>query len=280
MTAKRKAGTKKPSAAELKRQAAAGKQSADTNSQAIGELTELVKASLAGQQSINERLDDLDRTPTMDQVLNHHDQSERAINDVFGVDLEEADYPEKGPQKLPPHLQEAAKKFARNNPVTREQSLDTGELPVGQLEDRILSSTGPAASALDAPFAPDDEAIILESGKMLSKNKYDMEMFMQEQVLVKLHDTTDETAIPTPQSINGGRSFYFIRGSMQWVPRFAIEPLARAKVTTYTQRKVRLSNDDESYQNVPHTTLMYPFEVVQDTPQGKQWLRHIISEAY
>jgi hypothetical protein len=31
---------------------------------------------------------------------------------------------------------------------------------------------------------------------------------------------------------------------------------------------------------VPHTALMYPFEVMKDSAKGKQWLRNILAEAY
>jgi hypothetical protein len=278
MTAK-KAG-RKPSAAELKRQTAQERVKSDDNSAQMGELMSLVKQSLDGQAKLADEIENLKKRPAEVPLLAQHDPHEKAMNSVFGAEIGEEDYPVYEAPILPGYLVDAQKKFkARDVPASIPKTLDVGDLDVGQFEDRIMSPHGPSEDSL-APIVPEDSGIQLESGKMFSKEKYDMEMFMQEKVLVRLHDSTDSTAVPNPQAINGGRSFYFVRGEMQWVPRVAIEPLARAKLTTYSQVKKRLANGDETYVNVPHTVLMYPFEVVKDTPKGKQWLRHIIAQAY
>jgi regulator of replication initiation timing len=291
MTAKaatKKRATRKPSAKEGVRQASEAKKQADAASQQIGELSDLVRQSVqsnealrADNEELRKKVEELAQRPTKEQMLANHDQNERVINDTLGIpDLMASDYPEKPDFRLPDGLREVSRRMdmAKNNPAIIRKGLSTEEVDIGQLADRALDSEGPAAGSLESA-SPLEDGVYLESGKFYSKSKYEIEMFMQEQVLIRLHDSTDETQIPLPESINGGRSWYFIRGRMQWVPRLAIEPMARAKKTTYTQRKVRHENGTEQYVNIPHTALMYPFEVIEDNDRGKQWLRNILAEA-
>lgn len=273
---------KTPSAAELKRQVAAERSKSDSANDSIAQLTALVKQSLDGQAKLQQEIADLRRLPTKDQLLATHDKGERVINSVLQEDDDESGYPEKPEDTLPPHLQRIAQKIssAKNHPATRlgdGQELDTTNHEIGQFEERPMRSDGDARESIQ-PLRSVDPDIVLENGKSFSKEKMDIEMFMHETVLVMLHDSTDETQIPMPDVTNNGSTQYFARGEPMWVRRKYIEPLARAKKTTYTQRKVRHDNGDEQYIMVPHTALMYPFVVLKDTARGKKWLRNILAE--
>lgn len=136
---------------------------------------------------------------------------------------------------------------------------------------RVLSSDGPARQALDPVYVE-----VVE--KPVSKDKLDMLAFMEEPVRILVHDTTDPTAEPLPQVINDRSSQFFIRGQEQTVKRKFIEVLARAKKTTYSQEKFTDANGNESYRNIPHTALRFPFQVIEDTERGKAWLKAILSE--
>ena len=155
--------------------------------------------------------------------------------------------------------------------------VDTTNHAIGQFEPRVMRSEGDSADSLD-PIESAEKDIVLENGKVYSKDKMDLEMFMHEYVYVNVHDTTDETQAPMPEITNDGTTQYFIRGRPDWVRRKYIEVLARAKKTTYTQRKVTMDNGVEQYIQIPHTTLMYPFVVLQDTDKGKKWLRNVLAE--
>jgi len=281
MTAKKPMKRKAPSTAELKRQIAHERSQSDNSAAQMGELTELVKKALEGQAILANQVEELSRTPTREQMLKQHDQSERVVNDVLRFDVGEEGFPELPPDadELPHHLKKIKEQLARNRPIERFDSLDAGQEDIGQYRERPMDSTGPAKDML-APLVAEDTSIALESGKMFSKEKYEVEMFMNEMVLIRVHDTTDETQVQIPEAINNGRRQFYVRGQMQWVRRYSLEPLARAKKTTYSQRKIRDENDVEKYINIPHTALMYPFEVLKDTDRGKAWLRHILAEAY
>ena len=283
MTAKstaRKSTRKSPSPAELKRQLAAEKAKGD---QALDRMAMALEGVTGQLTSMQGQIDDLKQLPTKNQMLTNHDKAEKVINSVLNEDIGEEGVPEKQENILPDKLQQLVREFdrrkdARNNPVVLRETVDTEGQEIGQLEDRPMSSFGDASESL-APIRAVDDAIVFEN-KRYSKDKLDHELFMHELVLMKLHDTTDETQIQMPEVTNGGRNQYFIRGKMQWVRRLMIEPLARAKKTTYTQRKIRHDDGNEGYIQVPHTALMYPFEVLQDTTKGKQWLRNILAEPY
>jgi hypothetical protein len=285
---KRKPKAKAPSSAELKRQISSEKAKNDNLSSQIGELTSLVKASIEGQADLRKEVELL-KMPTPERILSQHNKSERVISTVLGEADDEPfpDVPEEM-KLLPAHLRKIRDEFSRqgvsldakNNPVTKigdGQEVDSTDHKTGQFEPRLMKSDGPASESL-APLRGQDTTITLENGKLFSREKFEIEMFMHETVLVLVHDSTDETQIPIPSVNNGGDTQYFIRGKQQWVRRKYIEPLARAKKTTYTQKKIRNSNGDEQYINIPHTTLMYPFVVLKDTPRGKAWLRNILAE--
>lgn len=167
--------------------------------------------------------------------------------------------------------------IARNNPRQIRQGQHTDELDVGQFRERPMKSTGLARNSL-APSRVADEGIILEN-RHYSKDKLLHEAFMHEHVYIRVQDTTDDVPTPLPEAGNGGIMQHFIRGQGQWVRRKFIEPLARAKITRYTQRTVVGEDGHKIIVNIPHTTLLYPFEVIQDSDKGKRWLRDILAEA-
>ena len=64
------------------------------------------------------------------------------------------------------------------------------------------------------------------------------------------------------------------------IRRKYVEVLARMKQTGYTQRATNYINPEDSNQLIPRTALVHPFQVLEDkNPKGREWVRHILSEA-
>ena len=136
-----------------------------------------------------------------------------------------------------------------------------------------MKSTGPAKRSLEPAHV---EAV----ERPINKDWADTMAFNEELIKVMVHETTDPNATPIPDVYVNGIGQRFIRGQKQDVKRKFVELLARSRKTTYSQEKVRDDNGNESYRNVPHTALAYPFSVLEDqNPRGADWLTAILAEA-
>lgn len=280
-TARKKAG---PSTAELKRQLAAERKAKDDLQENMNKLMNTVGA-------LSEKVEHLASLPTASQARAEHDPNARIMGQVFHDETPE-DLPPKPENHLPDHLKnleplgepledetERGREYrAEHHPRIPEKGWDSREQDVGEFRERRMKSEGPARESLE-PLRPADDAPMIENKKW-SPQKLAHEAFMHELVCVRVHDTTDETQTPLPEVGNGGIMQYFIRNQKQWVKRKFIEPLARAKRTVYSQKVVRNDRGDTDYIEIPHTTLLYPFEVLEDTPKGRAWLRGILAEPY
>lgn len=256
----------------LKSQLAQERSKGDQALEAVGQLTSLV-------QQLMKKVEELPAVATRASVLANHDQSERVAREVLREDNLDDSIPEKPDAVIPAHLKAAGKALdARNSPVEVRKTVESGDTEIGEYAERVMSSTGPASESL-APLKVEDDGIIVEN-RHWSREKYALEMFMQELVCIRIHDTSDETMPAMPEVHNGGQSQYFIRMNPQWVKRLFIEPLARAKRTTYTQRETLDSEGRRTFVQIPHTALLYPFEILQDSEKGKRWVRSILAEPY
>lgn len=104
-----------------------------------------------------------------------------------------------------------------------------------------------------------------------------LEAFMNEKVVVRLADTTDENAVgAVPVTVNGVTQWLF-RGVSQEIRRCYLEVLARARTTTWRQGEA-VNGQPESARPVPKTAMSYPFNVERDTPKGITWLREILQQ--
>ena len=162
-------------------------------------------------------------------------------------------------------------KLAKDNPVQIRTTHDTREMDITEEKERTMSPVGDAVDALSSR-----EIEVIDS---FNDEKMKELAFMEELVTIRVHDTTDESQVPVPAVWNDGRAQYFIRGEEQTVKRKYVERLARAKITRFSQRKEYDDDGNEIYVQVPHTALIYPFEVIKDdNPRGAQWLRDIVND--
>lgn len=155
--------------------------------------------------------------------------------------------------------------------MARRKVLDTHDFKVGQDKPRDMPSTGPARIdpiEVEPVEGPANKAFLDELA------------FLEEEITIKVMDTTDKTAIPIPEVGVNGRRQFFIRNRVQTVKRKFVEALSRAKITSYTQEEYLDDAGNRSIRNVPHTTLAFPFQVVEDkSPNASAWLRKILAEA-
>lgn len=169
------------------------------------------------------------------------------------------------------HQQEAAiRGMAQNNPVQRGDSFDTRELdiqdtgPIGLDEIRAK-----AHGALDVA-----DSVILS--KALSDEELKLEMFMNERVIIVIHESPNEEDLPVVCPMVNGVGQPIVRGYPTPVKRKYVEALARAKETRYKQVQMD-ANDPSSLKMIPRTVLAYPFAIERDdNPNGRAWLRDII----
>jgi hypothetical protein len=273
MTAKPATRSKPARRDTSKREANTGKIALDKVSQLEGQIGQLVNM-MAGMAQTIETL----KSP-LPEAVQRHDPTEQMARQVLRETYEE-DVEERPENVLPDHLK-AFKRMqetgytAKNNPVQITQALVAEDQEIGQAQARTMSSTGAARESLSPIRSVDDIEI---DGRVYSKDKLEYEAFLHEQVYVRVADTSDVTMTPLPMSCNGGTMQYFVRNKPQWVKRKFLEPLARAKRRTYKQQIVKDEEGLESVAYLPIDTLLYPFEVLQDTPKGKQWLRNLLAQ--
>jgi hypothetical protein len=156
---------------------------------------------------------------------------------------------------------------------SRRGDTESSDFKAGQDTPRAMRSRGPARESLEP-------ARIQPVGRVVSKEKLDALKFNEDVLTIVVHDSTNPLDDPMPEVWNDGTPQRFQRGKEMQVKRKYVEVLARAKKTTYTQRKVKNQLGEETYINVPHSALKYPFAVIHDpSPNGKAWLQSIINEA-
>lgn len=176
-------------------------------------------------------------------------------------------------------LKAASEARRKVTPVrSRRHDIDVVQETVRQEPTRGMRSTGPAKEALDPPE-------IIRVNRPPSGDKLKRLAYMEEELTIIVHDTTDPTADPIPEVINGGdrNRQYFIRGQEQKVKRKYVEILARAKVTSRGNEKFQNALGDDDYRYPAHTAPRYPFTVIHDPHPmdpitGQDWLKTIRSE--
>lgn len=115
--------------------------------------------------------------------------------------------------------------------------------------------------------------------RVLGKDKFEEEAFMNEKVTIMLADSTDPNDTELVQIGVNGRNQFFRRGFPQTVRRCYVERLARMKRTSYSQDLDERKGESVYNTMRPHHALKYPFTVVEDqNPKGAAWLRNLLAE--
>jgi hypothetical protein len=103
--------------------------------------------------------------------------------------------------------------------------------------------------------------------------------FMEEQVLVRIHPSTDKAATKIVEVWNNGTPQRFIRGEFVIARRKYVEVLARAKPFSVTTPEIVDGNGDRTTRIDTSTGLLYPFEMQDRNPIGQAWLQSVLQEA-
>jgi hypothetical protein len=154
----------------------------------------------------------------------------------------------------------------------RPRKIEPMEMQIGQpIERKIKVKDG----------RPELESSVVEVvDRPVDPEKLAMLQFMEDELTIYIHTTTDQMAAQIVDLYNGSNKCFLYRGKEATIKRYFVEQLARAKETTYTQNKVRMDDGTEQYVSVGHTALRYPFSVKHDPhPRGADWLKHVLAEA-
>lgn len=134
----------------------------------------------------------------------------------------------------------------------------------------VLDDTGDVGLELDP---------VVTSDKGLSRVLAD-EAFMNEIVVVHVHSSQNQADPPHFILNVNGTNQPVIRGHDNPMRRKYLEVLARMKATSFSQPERNPMSPDAGNQLIPHTSMVYPFNVVRDdNPRGPAWLSAVMAEA-
>ncbi len=162
---------------------------------------------------------------------------------------------------------------AKDTPVNL-RGPDSKDMEIGQGNERVLKSAGPAAEALEPSL------IVKANEQPYDGEKMAMLAFMAEPIEIRIGTTTDKNAEQCFEININGRLEFFRRGETKTVPRFIVDRLLRLKETVYTQKEVVNAEGVKDIVNIPHTALKYDYAITRDdNPLGKSWERSVLAEA-
>lgn len=111
------------------------------------------------------------------------------------------------------------------------------------------------------------------------KSYVDEMEFMEEQVVVRVHQSSDKNAEAIVTVWNDGKPQRFQRGVAQIVKRKYVEVLARAKPFSVSTPEGTDGNGNRNTSIKTQTGLLYPFEMHDKNPLGQAWLQRVLQEA-
>lgn len=129
---------------------------------------------------------------------------------------------------------------------------------------------------------PDDpEILTTEAMAAAGANDYLAQLaFMEEKVMVTVHESTNKNDDPMPMVAVNGVNQYFVRGQNQLVKRKFVEVLARAKPeAVMTDVQVQGLGAEPINRVLRNRAHKFPFSVIEDrNPRGGAWLSALLRE--
>lgn len=162
---------------------------------------------------------------------------------------------------------------AKYNPVIISGAVEASQHEIGQGNDRLMKSTGPASESLEP-------SVIVRASEMpFDDEKTAMLQFMAEPVTIRVATTTDKNAAQVFELNINGKLQLFHRGETKTLPRYFVDRMLRMKETVYSQKEVLNAEGIREYLHIPHTGLKYDFAIIRDdNPLGKSWERAVLAE--
>ncbi len=122
-----------------------------------------------------------------------------------------------------------------------------------------------------------ESEIVVVSAEGLDNGYAAQLAFMEEEVEVMVHESTDQNAEPIVHVAVNGINQFFPRGEAVLCKRKYLEVLARAKETSISTQTINTNNDVINRIN-QHTALRYPFSVIRESnPKGAAWLKSVLA---
>jgi hypothetical protein len=107
----------------------------------------------------------------------------------------------------------------------------------------------------------------------------EIEVFMNEMLVIRIHDTTDKNAPKRVFVGDNGEQLWLPRKTKIRIPRRFVERLAQSHEQTYDQLRNNDPNADEGMVTKSSQAQPYPFEVLHDPNKlGSRWLRRTMRE--
>ena len=160
-------------------------------------------------------------------------------------------------------------KDAKAMPTSFRKMYESEENLAGQDKARKMKSSGDARESLDRV-----EIDLVD--RPISKAKLEQIAFGEEYIKVIVHETGNETDPDIPWFQNAGDTMIFYRGKEVDCKRKFVEQLAGCVKKTFTHAKRTNERGEDYIEYMPHSTLAYPFLVIDDpNPRGREWLRSI-----
>lgn len=156
---------------------------------------------------------------------------------------------------------------AKNNPVLTSQSSEYDESNIYQGSPNTIPNRGDARVEYETDRIVPAEHLSMEKAKLLKMN--------ETYIKVRVSQTNDPKEVPIPEVQIDGIRQMFMRGHVQSVKVKYVLRLAELKRTTITQQPYQDENGDPAYRNIPHTALVYPFEIVEAPPEISAFINRV-----
>lgn len=151
-----------------------------------------------------------------------------------------------------------------------QKEMNAAEQAIAQDPSLIIPATG--------DIVREDVTLVVADGPMAGSQLDDL-AFMEEQVDVMVHESTDANADNPVWVACNGQNQFFVRGQAQTVKRKFVEILARAKQTAIATKEIHQFDGELGTQVTKSTALRYPFSIISDqNPKGGAWLKKVLSE--
>lgn len=112
------------------------------------------------------------------------------------------------------------------------------------------------------------------------EGKLAYEQFMNERIVITIHETTDKNE-PTHAYVgDNGVGVWIPRGRPVRLPRKYVETLARSQIRAYYQERDPNPHADEGIITKRRGGAAYPLSVLEDkNPKGRAWLQRVTHES-
>lgn len=168
---------------------------------------------------------------------------------------------------------DAASKQARNNPAMITKIM--GDASQSLAPTQTVDIPHPSRGRLEDMKRPD---LLVEPADPFNMKHAEMMAFLEEMVIINIHESSDPTDDDPVPVGNNGRMVYIKRGKNFIVKRKYVSQLLRAKPQHVKTNVVR-SGDDVQNRVIKRSAMRYPFSVVRDdNPLGQAWLKKILQE--